>query len=197
MDILLAAPDRDFLDAFYRRLTLAGHTVTTVFDGTQVIVKLSEQRFGLVILHTALPRIPTEELLTEINHRRLPSIVLTERGVRAEMLLRPHIGSAYLSLPFLPEELLSLIDTLFQRILSERKLSCQDIEVDTAAFRLCDKMPVSEGEISLLEALVCRQPIDQKCAGPYISALNRKLEQLHKTSRIRYLINDGFRLVTI
>ena len=39
------------------------------------------------------------------------------------------------------------------------------------------------------------QPIDNKRAGPYIAALNHKLEKLQKNVRIRYLMNDGYRLV--
>ena len=48
MNILIADPDRDFLMSFKNLFELSDHTVQTVFDGTQVISKLTGGFFDSV-----------------------------------------------------------------------------------------------------------------------------------------------------
>ena len=196
MKILIADPDRDFLSAFSALLRTHDHTVTTVFDGAQVITKLSAHRYDLVLLNENIPRVPIAELLTMTGQMEIPSIIVAERNIRSEMLMQPVIGTAYLSLPFLPEELLTLIRSIFAKRERGNALIFEDVQMLPASFRMCGQLPVTNGEIDLFEALLKKESIDSKRAGPYIASLNGKLQKLHKKTRIRYLMNVGYRLVT-
>ena len=102
MNILLADSHRDLLQSYERLLTMKGHQVTTAFDGTQVVQLTAERRFDLVILEEHLPRISGDSLLEMLRDANVPVIVMLDRRVTANHLLRPSLPSAYLSLPFLP-----------------------------------------------------------------------------------------------
>ena len=65
MRILLAASDRDLLESYQKLLTDAFGECVTAFDGTQVLADLAEERFDMVVLDRALPRVRHAELLRE------------------------------------------------------------------------------------------------------------------------------------
>lgn len=195
MNILIADPDRDFLKAFQTLLDLSGHTVTTVFDGTQVITGLHTHRYDMVVLNENIPRIAAKELIAEIQNRGIPVIVLSAKHIHSELLSTEPLANAYLSLPFLPYELVETIDRVQQQRQSGERLAFDEAVIEASAFLLCRSLPVTEGETAVFRALVQHEPINNKRAGPYITALNYKLEKLKKNVRIRYLMNDGYRLV--
>lgn len=195
MNILLADPDRDFLNAFQRLLTAEQHIVRTSFDGTQVIRKLAETKDELVILNDVLPRIPSQEILKMLNDDNLPVIVVSHQKINTGILIQEPLANAYLSFPFLPAELLHLIDSIIRKQQTAEKLCYEDVTFDLAAFKLCGQLRVTNEEIEIFQTLVSDGELDNKRAGPYINALNYKLETLQKSPRIRYIIHEGYRLV--
>ncbi len=197
MRIILADSDRDFIDAYSRLLTLAGHEVTTVFDGTQLLGIIGSEKTDLIILNQTLPRVSVIELIQICNRMKIPTIVLSEGSVTSDMLCGSTIGTAYLPFPFLPHELLELTETIIRQRRSNQILQYKDVAIKESDFILCDTIRVTSGEIAVFRALMNHEPMNNKKVGPYITALNHKLMLLHNNLRIKYMINDGYRMVSI
>lgn len=196
MKLLIADADRDFLSTFRQLLTLEGHDVVTVFDGTQVITKTATEAFDLVILNYRIPRIKSRELIVSLAEKNIPVIVLLDAKVSSSLLLDDVVANAYLSFPFFPDELKDIMREVMTYLHSEETIHASDIEIKPAAFRLCGKIPVTAQEIGVMKALIGQKSIDAKRAEPYIHSLNNKLERLGKTQRIKYISGEGYRLVT-
>lgn len=99
MNVLIADPDRDFLKSYKTLLELSGDTVQTVFDGTQVMPRLAEDRFDAVILNENIPRIRCNDIVKSLNDDGIPVIVITQRKERFIT------ADDCIKLPFLPNEL--------------------------------------------------------------------------------------------
>ena len=105
MRILLAAADRDLLEC-YRKILEAdfGETVTA-FDGTQVLLFVSTERFEVVILDRDLPSVDGETILKRISGKGIPVIVLENEESAGDAGERGSGSVITLSYPFTPEEL--------------------------------------------------------------------------------------------
>ena len=198
MRVMLANPDRDFLLAFTRILEYENDEVTAVFDGTQVITKLaSQQKPDIVVLDEGIPRILSREILKQLNENDIPVIMISDRKINSGKLMDNILANAYLSLPFMPGELTELIKSIDSKHKSKEKLEYEDVKFDISGFRLCDEIRVTNEEIDIFRSLVNKGETENKRAVPYINALNRKLRKLRKRPAIKYVINEGYRLVKI
>lgn len=195
MNILIADPDRDFLMSFKNLFELSDNTVQTVFDGTQVISKLTGEKFDSVILNENIPRINYRDILKILNENNIPVIVLLEKSVNSGMLSEKIIANSYIKLPFLPNELSARLDDIYKKRHSEEILKYSDIEIDEKNFSICGDARVTNEEINVIKALSSKSELDIKRAGVYINSLNNKFKKLNKKLRIKYLINEGYRLV--
>ena len=61
---------------------------------------------------------------------------------------------------------------------------------------LCGKLRVTAEEINVFKALIKKEEMISKQSGAYITSLNNKFSKLNKKIRIRYVMQEGFRLVT-
>ena len=195
MNILIGNRDRDFLRSFSKLFELEGHTVDTVFDGTQVITSMAGKKPELVILEAELPRVRNSQLVRLLNDEQIPVIIVMGRKLKTADLLGTDTGSSYISLPFLPAELLSLTEDLVSKRKNGGILRYEDAEMDIGKFLLCGRQKVTNEEINVFQKLADKQDIDPKKATPYIGALNNKLELLGCGTRIKYKLNEGYRLV--
>ena len=196
MRVMLANHDRDFLLAFTRLIEYENDEVTAVFDGTQVISKLaSQQKPDIVVLDENIPRISSREILKQLNESNIPVIMISDRKINSGKLMDKMLANAYLSLPFMPSELTTLIKSVDSKHKSKEKLEYEDVSFDISGFRLCDEMRVTNEEIDIFRSLVNNSETDNKRAAPYINALNRKFKKLRKRPTIKYVINEGYRLV--
>lgn len=196
MRVMLANHDRDFLLAFTRLIEYENDEVTAVFDGTQIISKLaSQQKPDIVVLDENIPRISSREILKQLNESDIPVIMISDRKINSGKLMDKMLANAYLSLPFMPSELTTLIKSVDSKHKSKEKLEYEDVSFDISGFRLCDEMRVTNEEIDIFRSLVNNSETDNKRAAPYINALNRKLKKLRKRPTIKYVINEGYRLV--
>ena len=95
MKILLASPDRDFLEC-YKMLFEddLGETVTA-FDGTQVLSLLSAEQFDIALLDDGLPRIEYGKLIGQAKEKNVPVIALTNGADISRIN-----ANAYLKYPF-------------------------------------------------------------------------------------------------
>ncbi len=196
MNILIAEQDRDFSSAFSILLGMEQHTVTTVYDGTQVITRVeSGQTFDAAVLDEALPRICAEKLLKPLSERNIPVIILTSGKLTASRLTKPLLANAYLTLPFLPAEFIGAIDRVVKNKTSSETLRFEDVYIKLSEYKLCGSLPVTDGEIELFAAMLRHERVNGGRIVPYVSALNAKLEQLDRSIRIKYLIDEGYRMV--
>lgn len=196
LNILIGDPDRDFLMSFKRLFELSGHSIVPVFDGTQVIARLADSQFDIVILSSNIPRIVYKDIVKVLNEDNIPVVVISERKINSGMLMDHALANSYLSLPFLPYELTELVNEINTKIKSDEKIQYSDIEMNLSDFMLCGKIRVTNEEINVFKMLIEREEPDHKRAGPYINALNNKFRKLNKNIRIKYLMNQGYRLVT-
>ena len=196
MNVLLADSNRDLLQCYQKLLTMDGHTVTTAFDGTQAVSLLGSEKFDIVILEERLPRIRNEQLLACAEQERIPVIVLIDGGVTVKSLLKAPLPSAYLSLPFLPADLTALMGAVTEKKRSPEPLSCCGVEVDVSGFRFAGtNTRLTNGEIDLLKELEQPRRTASKRTRVMIQALNEKLREAGKQTRIIYEIEKGYRLV--
>ena len=197
MKLLIAEQDRDFPAAFCPLLALHGHETAAVYDGTQVLARLAAEKWDAALLDDSLPRISHTELVAEFKKRSVPVIVLTAERLSTVLLTRKELANAYLSLPFLPDELTALLDRIDRLRKTEKRLVFGDAEISPSEFTLCGTLPVTAGEIEVFSSVLEKKPVNGRQAGAYVYSLNAKLEKLNKKTRIRYLINEGYRLVRI
>lgn len=196
LKILIADSDRDFLASFQKLLELEQHQVTTVFDGTQVIVKTVNHHYDIVILNKDIPRVDSKKITEILNKAGIPVILLLNHKINSDILMNDILANAYLKFPFFPNELTDLITDIIQKIHSKEKKIYADIEIDPAHFMLCEKIRVTNTEINLFELFIHQKKVNLKNMEPYINSLNNKLEKLNKKTRIKYQMGEGYRLVT-
>ena len=197
MKILLAASDRDLLEAYERLLCLNGHEVTIAFDGTQVVALLARGPFGLAILEESLPRMEHDALVRLLQGEGIPVLALIRRPLSSGRLLGPCLANAYLAFPFLPCEMTAMVKHLREKADNESVLLCGDVAVEISRFRIAGTQErLTAGEIDLFAALLAEKPIRRKAARAQIAALNEKFNRQNKRTRIEYVPQKGYRLVT-
>lgn len=103
--ILFADPNRDLLKCYDVLLQNRGFAVTTVFDGTQVVEKLTDGQFDLAVLDDALPRIGVSRLIPMFHERKIPVLLLVSNRADLE-------ADAALPFPFRPNELYAAVGRL-------------------------------------------------------------------------------------
>lgn len=194
--LLIAEPNRDFTATFTPLLEYSGYEVTAVFDGTQVLMKMEAEDFDLVLLDDEIPRVAAVTLIQQLRQKGIPVIVITNHRLTSTVLSQPVIGNAYLPLPFLPQDLLSLMERVMTKKRSQEILRFEDIEINVSDFMLCGQLMLTSGEIDIVQSILTNRQPGETRPGSHITAFNRKLTALHKKPRIRYMINEGYRMVT-
>ena len=196
MNILFADSNRDLLQCYQKLLTMDGHAVTTAFDGAQVISLLRRETFDIAIIEETLPRMELASLLQTLAEENVPVIVLADGNVTVKTLLLSQQPNAYLSFPFLPEDLTGLMQAIMEKTRSGETLSCCGVDVDVSGFCFSGaETPLTNGEIDLLRELRNPKRTAGKRTRVMIQALNEKLKSLGKPARIIYEMEKGYRLV--
>ena len=196
MNILLADSNRDLLQCYQKLLGMDGHSVTTVFDGTQVLSLLAPEKYDIAILEEALPRVDLAQLLQALEKDRIPAIVLASGTVTVSTLLGASLPNAYLSFPFLPSDLIQLMEEVMEKARSAETLNFCGAEVDVSGFCFTGTATrLTNGEIDLLKELKNPRRTAGKRTRIMIQALNEKLKGIGKPARIVYEMEKGYRLV--
>lgn len=194
MKILFAAADRDLLGCYETLLRTEDRQVDTAFDGAQVLRKLSQGDYDLLVLSRTIPRVPEKTILAQCLERRLPVIVLLPEPLRTGVLTGPVLANAYLPLPFLPEELTALISDVWETCNAGGSLRLEGLEADLSAF-LLETAPITMGEINVLKKLAEGASPDPEQDAVCIRAINAKLARMGLPHRIRYHEHKGYRMV--
>ena len=196
MNIILAISDRDLLSGYSKLLTTDGHTVSTAFDGTQAAPLLAKGPLDLAVLEAVLPRMESGRLIELFHSEGVPVILLLDERIALRHLLARQLPEAYLSFPFLPEDLRQTVESISRARKSDERIRCNDIEIEVSRFRFRDsQIPLTLQEIDLMRALNEGRRVGGKRARMTILALNEKLRRMGRTTRIQYELENGYRLV--
>nr|YP_009243973.1 hypothetical protein Sdur_178 [Sporolithon durum]AMK96215.1 hypothetical protein Sdur_178 [Sporolithon durum] len=119
--ILLVDDDLDLAYAIKSYLSLENKKVTIVDNSRKALDLLNICLFDLVITDIMMPHMNGYELIVKIRQNmkwsNIPIICLTAKGMTQDRIKGYNLGcNAYLTKPFHPSELLSIIDSIFYNI---------------------------------------------------------------------------------
>lgn len=133
--ILIADDEPAFREILASLLTMDGHNVTTVGDGSAAINILQKMLFDIVLLDVRMPRVDGLEVLTFIKDHYLDTEVIMLSGVnelRIAVECMKKGAFHYLSKPYSTDELQSLI----KNALELRRLSIENKAIKSQLSRL-------------------------------------------------------------
>ena len=162
MRILLVEDNRDLAGWLARTLQRSRYAVECAFDGQDADARLRTERYDLVILDLALPKLEGEEVLRRLRRRdpETPVLVLTAKDT-----LSGRVGSLdegaddYMVKPFEVEELEARIRVLVRRRARRNvpEIACGRLAYDTNTRLFAvdgTALALTPREHAVLEALV-------------------------------------------
>lgn len=138
--ILVVEDDHDIADLIVHYLRKAGHTVSYLASGSDVVPHLRREPADLVVLDWMLPGMSgiavCEALRGDTATLHLPIIMLTARGDEADRVAGLERGADdYVTKPFSPKELVARVAARLRRPSSMAAdaavLTCGPITIDT------------------------------------------------------------------
>ncbi|MBQ7599541.1 MAG: hypothetical protein IJU57_02590 [Clostridia bacterium] len=199
MRILLASPDRDFLEAYEKLLCDEFGYVKTAFDGTAVLSLLKEQDFDVCVIDSKLPRVNYRTIVSRLDAKKIPSVILVYKGMSPALLCLKDPVTEYMPLPFPPGELKSVI-TRADGSYGET------VSYDTGTGNISYKnnrignSPVTLSEKQLLKFAAENSGdggdgTDIQYGMSCTESLNRKFAEEGCQAKIKYINGKGFMLV--
>jgi two-component system phosphate regulon response regulator PhoB len=142
--ILVVEDDHDIADLLVHYLRKAGHTVSCLTSGADVLPHLRTSPADLVILDWMLPGLSGMAVCEALRHDtstlHVPIIMLTARGDEADRVAGLERGADdYVTKPFSPSELMARAKAALRRARpqsGEENLSYADLEMDLATHRV-------------------------------------------------------------
>ena len=197
MNVLLAHSERDFLQSYQKLLIMEGCGVTTAFDGAQAAAMLERSDFQMAVVEEDLPRIDHANLLKHLEDHGIPVIMLLNRQATIQDFMEKELPNAYLTFPFLPEDLFELIREVSRKTNSEDSFRWDEAEVDVPGFCFAGTdIRLTNGEINLMKNWTDGKQNVGKRTRTMIQALNEKLSRIGRKARIEYETGKGYRLVS-
>ena len=167
MRILLAEDERDLNRIITKKLTSAGYSVDSFYDGEEAIQVLSYTEYDALILDIMMPKADGYAVLRAVRDagKTTPVLFLTARDAVADRVKGLDSGANdYLVKPFSFEELLARIRAMTRTSfgVKDSLLTIADITLDSAAQtvrRAGRELTLSAKEYALLEYLMHNQGI--------------------------------------
>ena len=167
MRLLLAEDERDLNRIITKKLTSAGYSVDSFFDGEEAIQVLSYTEYDALILDIMMPKADGYAVLRAVRDagKTTPVLFLTARDAVADRVKGLDSGANdYLVKPFSCEELLARIRAMTRTSfgVKDSLLTIADITLDSAAQtvrRAGRELTLSAKEYALLEYLMHNQGI--------------------------------------
>ena len=164
MRILLVEDNQALADWLGRTLRREQYTVDWIDNGADADFALRSQRYDLVILDLALPRLDGNEVLKRLRSRHdgTPVMILTaNNSMHSRISELDHGADDYMIKPFDVQELEARIRVLLRRAsnLSNPLVRCGDLcfNSNTKEFALADKpLPLTPRERAVLELLIVK-----------------------------------------
>jgi len=116
--ILLIDDDALLRDVVRKYLSLAGHKVAIAIDGREAVQSFESGQFDLVITDILMPEMDGLEVILRLRKKQsdIPILALSGGGRTRNMDVLHHAesfgASALLAKPFMPAELLAIVDKL-------------------------------------------------------------------------------------
>nr|YP_010196240.1 hypothetical protein LK014_pgp023 [Gracilaria caudata]UAD83637.1 hypothetical protein [Gracilaria caudata] len=119
--ILLIDDDINLLNSMASYLISEDFRVHIITNGYNALKNLNIIKPDLIITDIIMPHIDGYELIKKIrfeqNQHNIPIIFLTAKGMTPDRILGYNLGcNAYLTKPFYPEELISIINNIFKHL---------------------------------------------------------------------------------
>lgn len=116
--ILVVDDERHIVRLVQVNLERVGYSVITAFDGVECLEKVKAEAPDLIVLDVMMPRMDGFETLKKIRSdestKDLPVVMLTARAQDKDVLTGyTHGVDLYLTKPFGPLELITMIDRIF------------------------------------------------------------------------------------
>ena len=167
MRLLLAEDERDLNNIITKKLTSAGYSVDSFFDGQEAIDVLSYTDYDGIILDIMMPKADGFEVLRAVRDagKSTPVLFLTARDAVSDRVKGLDSGANdYLIKPFSFEELLARIRAMTRTSfgVADNILTVSDLTLNCASKvvkRGQREIPLSAKEYALLEYLMHNQGI--------------------------------------
>nr|YP_010198082.1 hypothetical protein LK227_pgp020 [Gracilaria multipartita]UAD86498.1 hypothetical protein [Gracilaria multipartita] len=119
--ILIIDDDIDLLNSMASYLISEGFKIHITTNGYNALENLAIIQPDLIITDIMMPHIDGYELIKRIrsktNLHQTPVIFLTAKGMTQDRILGYNLGcNGYLAKPFYPEELIAIINNIFQQL---------------------------------------------------------------------------------
>jgi two-component system copper resistance phosphate regulon response regulator CusR len=219
MRILLIEDEPVMAEVIREGLAEAQYRLDVAYDGSEGLRRALDGAHSLLILDVTLPGLDGFSICRELRARRVgtPVLMLTARDAVADRVNGLEVGADdYLVKPFAFPELLARVRALLRRdrLHRTRVIRVADLEIDTAARRVCRdgrEITLTDREYTLLEALAAnegrilsRETIQDRVwmdesstsntVEVYIAALRRKIDHDHPVKLIRTVHRAGYTL---
>lgn len=117
--VLVVDDERHIVRLVQVNLERQGYEVLTAYDGVECLEKAKAEKPDLIVLDVMMPRMDGFEALqrlkTDPETRQIPVIMLTARAQDRDVLQGYTYGAdLYLTKPFSPLELISLVKRVFE-----------------------------------------------------------------------------------
>jgi two-component system response regulator BaeR len=209
----LAALLADYLKA-------AGFDVEILGDGRQVVPRVREQPFDLLLLDLMLPGRDGLEICREIRgFSELPIIIVTARIEEIDRLLGLELGADdYVCKPFSPREVVARVKAILRRVNQRREgkgeaerlvieedqyramLDDRELELTPAEFRLLAALAANAGRVLSRQQLLDRLYLDHRVVtdrtvDSHVKNLRHKLKAVSPEEElIRSVYGVGYKL---
>ncbi len=166
--ILLAEDEENLHEALKLNLELEGYEVSSAFHGNEVLEKVQQEYFDLLILDVMLPGMDgisvTESI--RVQNNEIPILILSAKNTSADKVLGLKKGADdYLTKPFNLEELLLRVQKLIEKnkkMLDKDTISNTyrfgsntiDFKAQEATIKSGDRIQLSKKEAMLLKLLI-------------------------------------------
>ncbi|MDF2445461.1 MAG: two-component system response regulator [Moraxellaceae bacterium] len=146
--LLLLEDDTAIAEPLRYALERAGHQVTHLLLGSEVVARVAADRPDLLILDVGLPDISGFEVLARVRREsRVPVLMLTARSEEVDRMLGFELGADdYVPKPFSPREVVARVAAILRRAqaLPASALAAGDIELDEVRARVtCRGTPLA------------------------------------------------------
>ncbi len=166
--ILIVEDEENLHDALKLNLELEGYEVTSAFDGTQALHKVSQEYFDLIIMDIMIPEMDgiTVTETIRLQNNEVPILILSAKNTSSDRVLGLKKGADdYLTKPFNLEELLLRVQKLIEK---NQKLQDKDtigelytfgkntidFKAQEAITKSGERIQISKKEAMLLKLLI-------------------------------------------
>lgn len=215
LSILIVDDDVQIRELLREYLSGFNMSVIAVADGKEMLEKLENSTFDLVILDLMLPGVDGLTLCRNLRaNSDIPILMLTARGEAMDRVIGLEVGADdYIVKPFEPRELVARIQTIMRRARGHNEHNKEQKEVKFLGWRLNYILrqlvsprdlviPLSNAEFRLLVVLVehpnrvlSRDYLLDEARGRNMDMFDRSIDIL--ISRVRQKLNDDPRTPSI